>query len=352
MTFLWPNLLFATLLMPLVVLLYLLVLRRRKRVALKYASLAMVKEAMGSGGRWRRHVPPILFLAGLAITLVAVARPAAIITLPSQRGTIILAMDVSGSMRARDIEPSRIAAAQSAAKSFVEARPENMRIGIVAFASTALLVQSPTFEREELLAAIDRFQTQRGTAVGSGILTSLRTLFPGEEFEVGNPYQTATQQMNQAQRGAPLGQASEAEKAPAVPVPPGSVKSAVIILLTDGQTTEGPDPVEAARLAADKGVRIFTVGFGSTDGEILGYGGRSMRVQLDEETLKRISDMTRATYFHAGSETDLRKVYDQLSAQLVLEREKTEVTALFAAVAAAIFVLAALLSLLWFNRLI
>lgn len=351
MSFLWPNLLFATLALPLVVLLYVIVLRRRKRVALKYASLAMVKEAMGSGTSWRRHVPPLLFLAGLAVTLVAVARPAAIITLPSQRGTIILAMDVSGSMRARDIEPSRIAAAQAAAKSFVEERPENMRIGIVAFASTALLVQSPTFEREELLAAIDRFQTQRGTAVGSGILTSLRTLFPGEEFEVGNPYLTATQQMRQAQSGAALGQAGE-EKPPAAPVPPGSVKSAVVILLTDGQTTEGPDPVEAARLAADKGVRIFTVGFGSTDGEILGYGGRSMRVQLDEESLKRIADMTRATYFHAGTETDLKKVYDQLSAQLVLEKEKTEVTALFAAVAAAIFVLAALLSMLWFNRLI
>jgi Ca-activated chloride channel family protein len=172
MTFIWPELLWLLLAVPLLVGLYLLLLRRKKKAALAYASLSMVKAAMRPGQRFRRHVPPLLFLLSLIAMIVAVARPAAIVTLPSQRETIILAMDVSGSMRATDVQPNRLAAAQAAARAFVAEQPAKARIGVVSFAATASVVQPPTENREDILAAIDRFQLQRGTAVGSGILVA------------------------------------------------------------------------------------------------------------------------------------------------------------------------------------
>ena len=185
MTFLWPELLWLLVLVPVVVGLYLLLLRRKKRLAVRYASLAMIKEAIGAGNRVRRHIPPLLFLVALTLMIVAIARPAAIVTLPSQHETIILAMDVSGSMRAVDVHPNRLTAAQEAARAFINDQPHNVRIGIVSFAGTAAVVQPPTENREDLLAAIDRFTLQRGTAVGSGILVSLKTIFPDVEFDLG-----------------------------------------------------------------------------------------------------------------------------------------------------------------------
>jgi Ca-activated chloride channel family protein len=349
MTFLWPTALWLLLLVPLLVATYIAILRRKK-AAIAYSNLALVKSALGAGPSWRRHAPPAIFLAALVLMIVALARPAAVMTLPSQHETIILAMDVSGSMRADDVKPTRLAAAQAAARAFLRDTPKSTRIGLVAFAGSAALVQAPTQNREELLAAIEQLQLQNATAVGSGILVSLKAIFPDQDFDVRPSMPLRAGSPNAAAgRSRPLG---AAPKSTPKPVPPGSYKSAVIILLTDGQTTTGPDPVDAARLAAERGVRVFTVGVGTPDGQILTGEGWSIRVRLDEDALKVIADMTRGEYFFAGNAPDLKKIYEGLNSKLVLEKKETEITAFFTGLAAALSVLAAGLSLLWFNRLL
>jgi Ca-activated chloride channel family protein len=351
MTFLWPEMLFLLLLVPLLLGLYLWLLRRKKKAAVRYASLAMVREAMGPAQRMRRHIPPLLFLLSLIVMLLAVARPAAVVTLPSMNETVILAIDVSGSMRANDVLPNRLAAAQAAARAFIEDQPQNTRIGVVSFAGTASLVQAPTRTKEDLLAAIDRFQLQRGTAVGSGILVSLKALIPEVEFDL----QSDNPRPSKREGGARSLDKQQPAPGPAAefrPVAPGSYSSAVIILLTDGQTTTGPDPIEAAKMAAERGVRVFTVGVGTVSGEILGEEGWSMRVRLDEDALKDIAKTTSAQYFYAGTATDLTNIYKSLNSRLVMEKKSTEITALFAAVAAVLAVMSAMLSMLWFNRIL
>jgi Ca-activated chloride channel homolog len=347
MTFLWPEMLWLLLLVPAAVIAYVLLLRRKKKAALRYASLSLVKSAMGAGQRLRRHVPPLLFLIALTLMLVAIARPAAVVTLPSQHETVILSMDVSGSMRATDVKPSRIAAAQEAARAFVAEQPKTTRIGVVSFAATASVVQSPTHSREDILAAIDRFQLQRGTAVGSGILVALKMIFPDAEFDLRsfNP-------RREAAKAAALDPSRPPDKAAPKPVPAGSYASAAIILLTDGQTTTGPDPIESARIAADRGVRVYTVGIGTQGGETIGAEGWSMRVRLDEESLKTIANLTRAEYFYAGTATDLQKIYKNLNTKLFFEQKETEVTAMFVAAAAVLALVSGLLSVLWFNRIL
>ncbi len=348
MTFLWPELLWLLVLVPLLVALYVWLLSRKKSVSVRYASLAMIKEAIGPGQRWRRHVPPALMLVALTLMLIAIARPQAIVMLPSQHETIILAMDVSGSMRATDVLPSRIVAAQEAARAFVNDQPLRTRVGIVSFAGTAAVVQPPTKTREDIIAAIDRFQLQRGTAVGSGILVSLKTIFPDAEFDLRswNP-------RGESSKAAPIDKAGAKGEKPAFKaVPPGSYASAAIILLTDGQTTTGPDPLEAARMAAERGVRVFTVGIGTEKGEMIGAEGWSMRVRLDEAALKNIANVTQGEYFYAGTAADLRKVYETLNSKLVFEQKQTEITALFSAAAALVALMAATLSMLWFGRIL
>jgi Ca-activated chloride channel homolog len=350
MTFLWPNALWLLLALPLLAGLYVWLLGRKKKAALSYPNLAMVKAAMGTGSPIRRHVPPALFLGSLTLMLLALARPAAVVSLPSQHETVILAMDVSGSMRADDVKPTRLAAAQAAARAFISDTPKTTRIGLVAFAGSAALVQPPTSNREDLLAAIEQLQLQNATAVGSGILVSLKAIFPDQDFEVRPPGQLRASSRSAAAGGsAPIHAPAKPE---VKPVPPGSYKSAVVILLTDGQTTTGPDPVDAARLAAERGVRVFTVGVGTPDGQILTGEGWSIRVRLDEDALKVIADMTRAEYFFAGNALDLKKIYEGLNSKLVMEKKETEITAVFTALAAALALLAAVLSLLWFNRIL
>ncbi|HVF65385.1 MAG TPA: VWA domain-containing protein [Casimicrobiaceae bacterium] len=344
MKFLWPEFLFLLALVPLLALLYVWLLRRRKRLSIRYANLSLVKEALGRGAGWRRHVPPVLFLLGLASLLVAVARPTAVLTLPSQYQTIILAMDVSGSMRAADVDPNRLTASQVAAKTFVSEQPRNARIGVVSFAGTAALVQTPTQNKEDIVAAIDRFQLQRGTAIGSGIIVSLAAIFPDAGIDIG------ALTYGRSQRSWAIDQ--KQDKPPHKPVPPGSYNSAVIILLTDGQRTTGPDSIEAAKMAADRGVRVFTVGVGTPQGEIIGFEGWSMRVRLDEETLKQIANITHGEYFYAGTAVDLKKIYENLNSRLVLEKRETEVSALFAAIGALLSVIAAALSVYWFHRIL
>jgi Ca-activated chloride channel family protein len=245
---------------------------------------------MGAGQQFRRHVPPLLFLLALATMIVAVARPAALVMLPLQQQTIILAMDVSGSMRARDVEPNR----QEAAKAFVADLPRGVRVGVVSFAGTAAVVQPPTQNREDIVAAIDRFQLQRGTAIGSGIIVSLATIFPDAGIDV-----SAAIYERGARRSLPLDPGRTPEKNEFTPVPPGSYTSAAIVLLTDGQRTTGPDSLEAAKMAADRGVRVFTVGVGTPAGEVIGFEGWSFRARLDEDTLKAIADNPWRP-FHAG----------------------------------------------------
>ena len=341
MTFLWPSMLWALLALPLIVGLYVFLITRRKKTTLRYANLGLVKEALGNRSAWRRHVPPVLMFLALAALLLASSRPAALITLPSAQETIVLAMDVSGSMRAADVLPSRLVAAQEAAKSFVADLPRNVKIAVVAFAGTAAVVQAPTLSRDDVNAAIDRFQLQRGTAIGSGIVLSLATIFP----EAGIDLSQIT-----GERRMPPG---PNDKPPPdfKPVPPGSYPSAAIILLTDGQRTTGPDSLEAAKMAADRGVRIYTVGIGTKEGETIGFEGWSMRVRLDEDTLKAVAKLTNADYFYAGTAADLKKVYQGLSTRLIVEKKETEISALLATLGAALVVLAAGLSVWWFGRI-
>ena len=346
MHFLWPQFLWMMLALPLLLWLYVWLMRRKKKMALRYASLSIVREAMGAGQTVRRHIPPALFLAAMAAMLLAASRPVAVVTLPSNNQTIILAMDVSGSMRATDVQPNRMVAAQNAAKAFLADLPRHVKVGIVAFAGSAQVAQLPTVNREDLVTAIDRFQLQRATATGNAIVISLATLFP----EAGIDLQSM-QGGRDRMRGYALG-APPKEKKEFTPVAPGSFTSAAIIMLTDGQRTTGVDPLEAAKMAADRGVRIYTVGVGTVNGETIGFEGWSMRVRLDEETLKAIAVKTNAEYFYAGTAGDLKKVYETLSSRLTVEKKETEISALLALAAAALALASAGLSLLWFNRIL
>lgn len=344
--FLWPQFLWLLLALPLLIVMYLWLMRRKKKLAMRYASLSIVREAMGAGQSFRRHIPPLLFLLAIAAMLIAAARPTAVVLLPSNNQTIILAMDVSGSMRAADVLPSRIVAAQEAAKGFLKDLPRSVKVGIVAFAGSAQVAQLPTTNREDLYTAIDAFQLQRGTATGNGIMMSLATLFPDAGIDidkVGAPSR---------QRGVPIDQVGKPEPKEFVPVAPGSYTSAAIIMLTDGQRTTGVDPLDAAKIAADRGVRVYTVGVGTVDGETIGFEGWSMRVRLDEDTLKQVAQKTNADYFYAGTAADLKKVYDTLSSRLTVEKKETEISALFALAAALLAVVSAGLSIFWFNRIL
>jgi len=349
MSFVWPQYLWLLLIVPVLVAAYVAVLRRKK-AAVRYASIGLVKAAIGPAQRFRRHVPPLLFLLALIGVLIAIARPSAMVTLPSDARTVIMAMDVSLSMRATDVDPSRIVAAQTAAKQFVQDLPADIRAGIVTFAGTALLVQPPTKNREDLVAAIERFQLQRHTAIGSGIILSLATLFPEEGIDLEQVVFGNNWGSRDAARKTdkPVKQQKKEVKS----VPAGSYTSAAIILLTDGRRTTGPDPLDAARMAANHGVRVFTVGFGSNAGGSVDIDGMSIYMRFDEETLKSIAGITQAEYFHASSATALTKIYEGLNTKFALERKETEITALFAAAAALLAVASATLSLLWFNRIV
>jgi Ca-activated chloride channel family protein len=347
MNFLWPQFLWLLLAAPLLVLLYFWLMQRKKKLALRYASLSIVREAMGVRQNIRRHIPPCLFLLALSAMLIAAARPMAIVVLPSNQQTIILAMDVSGSMRAADVQPNRLVAAQEAAKSFLKELPRHVKVGIVAFAGSANVAQLPTTNREDLVTAIDSFQLQRATATGNAIVVSLATLFPDAGIDVSDFGPQSSRQ-----RGVPLEQAGKGPQKEFTPVAPGSYTSAAIIMLTDGQRTTGVDPLDAAKVAADRGVRVYTVGIGTVDGETIGFEGWSMRVRLDEETLKAIANKTEAEYYYAGTATDLTKVYNTLSSRLTVEKKETEISALFALGAAVLAMLSAGLSLLWFNRIL
>ena len=242
LTFLWMDMLWLLLIVPLLIAVYVWLQARRKRTALRYANLPLIKQALGKGLGWRRHVPPALLLLAMTVLILAVARPAAVISLPSSRATVILAMDVSGSMGATDMEPTRLAAAQ-AARSFITKQPADVQIGIVGFASAALLMQAPTLDRELLNVAINSFDLRRGTAVGAGLVTALSTIFPDEVIELAGARDRRDQLGAPSRWGMQNPGRSLDDPVPTSderqPVEPGSYENAVIILLTDGATTTG-----------------------------------------------------------------------------------------------------------------
>jgi Ca-activated chloride channel homolog len=312
--------------------------RRRQKYALRYASLALVREAVGPGPGLRRHIPAALFLVGVAAMLFALARPVAVVAAPSQEGTVVLAIDVSGSMTAPDYPPNRLEAAKAAAKAFVERQGENLRVGLVAFGGDAVLAQEPTKEHERVLAAIERLRPQRATAIGRGILVSLDAVLEGSEEEP-----PSARYLDPARTGEPI--------QPAPAAPQGRAVPATIILLSDGQNNQYPAPLDIIGEATSRGIRVYTIGIGTVEGTVVRFGGRATRVRLDEDTLRRIAELTEAEYFHASNEAELSRVYENLATQVVVRTERTELTAYFTALAALLSLVAGGLSLLWFSRL-
>jgi len=347
MSFEWPGVLWLLALLPLLVLAHARLDRTRHALAHRLPGLRL--EGGTGRGRWSRRLPGLLLLAAIAAALVGAARPRAAIVLPSQQQTILLAIDVSLSMRARDVEPDRFTAARAAARAFVEQVPDDVRVGIVAFAGTATLVQAPTTQRDELLAAIDRLAMQRGTATGSALVLAMATLFPEHGIDLeAMLYGAGASKRPGSQPGGTTGKAAPA---PFVPVEPGSYRSAAVILLSDGRRTTGVDPVAAARLAAERGVRVYTVGIGTVEGGEVDFGGMSMYMRLDEEALRMMAGMTAGEYRYAASAEDLRRVYEELGSNLVLERRHTEIGFAFAALAVLLAVGGAALSLARSGRI-
>ncbi|MGC1440801.1 MAG: VWA domain-containing protein [Burkholderiaceae bacterium] len=358
MTFIWPRLLWLLLLLPLLVACYWWLSARQEKVVGQYVGL---QQDRPSAGGWRRILPLILMLAAITSMLFAVSRPVAEITLPSKNSTIILAIDLSGSMKATDIEPSRLEAAQSAIREFLHDLPLSTRVGIVTFGASAATIQSPTLSRDQLLNAVDRFELRQGTAIGGGIVMALKTLFPkitinsqsdaqrwGRAFGAISDDADTDAENKKSDSGATV-QESDDKPIP-YPVEPGSNKTAAIILLSDGQNNSGPNPLEMAKLVSEYGVPIYTVGFGTEKGAVIGSEGRSMRVTLDEKTLRAVAETTLGEYFKAATAGELEQVYENLSAELVFEKQRTEVSSLFGLLGALLGLIAAGLSLFWFNR--
>jgi Ca-activated chloride channel homolog len=352
LTFAWPSMLWLQLLVPAVMLGYWLLLARRRHGAESYPGLQTVgidgtpTMRATTSGQLRTAAPALLLLAGLIGLLLAVARPHAALTLPARIDTVVLALDISGSMRATDLEPTRLAAAQSAARAFVAEQPSGVRIGVVAIAASAAVVQSPTNDRNEVMRAIDRLETQRGTALGSGLVIALDSALPDAKVDVEgfiNP-QTKTSAVERIPR--PAGELAGRD-------PRVIHGSAAIVLLSDGQSNVGPEPAKAAELAAQHGVRIYTVGIGKPEGTTVNVDGWSMRVRLDEDTLKRVASITQAEYFRAADASQLKKIYNALSMQIGFEKQRpVEITALVAALGALLATLGAAFSMLWFNRIL
>ena len=343
MSFLWPQFLWLMLALPLLPAAYLWLLRRRRKAALRYSSLGMVGAA-AAGRNWRRHVPPALLLVACSVLLLAAARPVARVPLPWARSTIMLAMDVSLSMRVSDVEPTRMEAAQEAAKSFLRDLPKHIEVGLVTFAGSSQVAQRATLDRAPLVAAIDAFQMQYGTAVGNAIVQCLAELFPDHGIDVGE------MTFGNKRQGRSLDDKAKPAPKQIAPVAPGSYDSAAIILLSDGRRTTGIDTLEAAKMAADRGVRIYVVGLGAADGAVPAGEFMSIYMQLDEPTLREVARMTGGEYHHAGTAESLRSVYRNLGSRLQVQARETELTGVLALLSALLAVAAAGLSVLWFGR--
>ncbi len=335
MSFIWPTMLWLLVLIPLGVLFYMWLQRRRERMTARYGELGLAQGAQSGQLATRRHLPSAFFLLSLTILIIALARPQMVVSLPRVEGTVILAFDVSGSMAADDLKPTRMTAAKTAAQDFVQHQPVTMQIGVVAFSDSGLSVQSPTNAQADILAAINRLTPERGTSLANGILAALNAIATFQAGQTTHYYSNRT----------PMPTLTP------TPVPAGTYTSAAIVLLTDGENNENPNPLAAAQAAADRGVRIYTVGIGSAAGTTLHINGFDVHTQLDETMLKQIAQITGGNYYNATSAQDLQRIYTDLTPQLVVKPEKTEMTSIFAGLSLIILLVGGAFSLLWFNRL-
>ena len=326
MTFIWPWVLLSLLAVPVCVFFYLRLQRRRIRDAASLGTLGVVRQDTGAMIRRRRHIPPLIFLVGVALLAFASARPQLTIPLPRMEGIVMLTFDVSASMAADDVEPTRLDAAKQVAGSLVEHRPDSARIGVVAFGEGGLVVQPPTDDEEALRATIDRLVPQSGTSLGRGIVTALNQLAEEPTF----------------------GPDDDSEGAPDSGT---GLAPAVIVLLTDGENTDPPDPLEAAQLAIDQGVRVHTVGVGTTDGAVIEVDGFNLFSQLNGPVLEDIALLTEGTYFTVQQIDDVQSVYEELETEFVVEPREVEVTSVLGGVCALLFLIGGALSLLWFGRI-
>jgi Ca-activated chloride channel family protein len=347
MTFVWPQALLALLLVPLGLAAYRAIDRRQRRKVAVFGrsglfgqtdpsgSTVVVGERVAVSTRIRRSSPGVLVAAGLIVMVIALARPQGTVDVPRQEGTVILAFDISASMGATDIEPTRMAAAVAAATAFVRQQPASVVVGVVAFSDSGVSVQQPTNDQEAVVAALGRLQPQRGTSLARGIDASLAAI----ERVAAGP--TVDYYSNRSPEPTPS----------PTPVPPGTHAPAVIVLLSDGENTQGPDPVQAAQAAADRGVRIYTVGIGSEGGATLDLDGFQVHTQLDASTLRAIADRTDGTYYGADDAATLEAIYGQIDTAFVVRPEEIELTGLFAAVGLGFLFAGAVISLATAGRL-
>lgn len=353
LSFLWPSLLWLLTLVVLLAAGYVWLDARRRRTAIAYPALKTIGLVPKSGAGWRRHVPPVLALLALTSLVVAIARPQAVLVLPSRIETVILVIDLSGSMRAQDIKPSRIRAAQQAAKVLVNAQPARVSTGVVAMAGTAALAQAPSRRKDEVTMVIDRLQPQGGTALGNGLLIALTALLPQLNNDAARMLSDDEDAIPVRKPKSAAGTASAGAASTPEAAQPGSYAAGAIVLFSDGESNAGPAAMQAAKLAAENGVRIYTVGIGTTDGVVLKVDGLSSRVKLDEQALKQVADATNGEYFRLEDASKLSRVYEALHAKLAMgKRDQIEVTAFFAAFGALLATIAGMLSLWWFGRVL
>ncbi|MDQ4078930.1 MAG: VWA domain-containing protein [Chloroflexota bacterium] len=327
MSFIWPMMLFSLLLVPLLVAAYVWLPKRRAQKTAALGTMGLLQTRSGQQLGRRRHLPFVLFLLAITLLLVGFARPEMVVDLPRVEGTVILAFDVSNSMIADDLEPSRMEAAKSAARTFVENQPPTIQIGVVAFSNGGLVIQPPTNVAADVVAAIDRLSPQGGTSLGHGIFTSLNAI-AGERLAL--------------EEGTLEGNVQSLDI--------GYFGSAVIVLLSDGENTAQPDPLDVAQLSAEAGVRIFPIGIGSPEGAVIEIDGFSVATALDEALLQEVASLTNGTYFYAEDEADLQEIYDTIDLQLTIKGDKMEITSIIAGISLLLLLMGSALSMLWFGR--
>jgi Ca-activated chloride channel family protein len=326
--------LFSLITLPILAWMYARGIARRHTLAAKFSALGLETAVTGSNSNVHRYLPSLLFFSALALLLFSLARPQMRVTLPRIGGTVVLAFDVSGSMAATDIPPTRLEAAKAAAKAFVEAQPAAVQIGVVTFAEGGIASQTPTYDRPSVLAAINRLQPNRGTSLANGIAVALKSIADAETADETDYYYREP----------------KAPPADGSGIPEGKFDSAAIVLITDGENTIAPDPMEAVKLATDRGVRIHTVGVGSPQGVQVKLEGFSVVTRLDEQTLQAVSAASGGDYFNAANVDDMRTIYDTLGSRLTQRSEDTELTALLAAIGTVLLLIGAGLSMLWLGR--
>ena len=351
MTFIWPSMLYALLAIPIIIALYLLAQRRRRTLSNRFPGFSSGQKSARQPPGLRRHLPSLCFLLGLTLILVALARPQARMSVPRVEGTVILVFDVSASMGADDVEPSRLEAAKASAREFVLSQPSTVRVGIVSFSGSGFAVQTPTNDTHSLLSTIARLQPTSGTSLGQGILTALNTIAVDAGLTKDEPT-AATIPATAEPSGQNPPQASPPGRDPLAQLPDGIYPVSAIVLLSDGENNQSIDPLEAAQAAADRMVPIHALGFGTSAGTTLEVDGYRVHTALDEATLLEITQSAFGSYFAAQGDQDPKQVYASLTPRMVLKRELMELTAVFAGASIVVMLAGSLLSTLWFGRLL